>query len=720
MKTGLKVWLSAAGAVLALVACGGGGDAGTPLLGGGSSSGGTSSSGGSSGVSENYEISISLSSSTVTAAAPATVSAQVLSASGVPQPNVVVKFAATDGRGMFSPDAALTDASGVANTVVTPADGVLSGADTITATATIGTETLSASAGFQLTATNVGIASFSPDAQTLAAYGQTGLTVTLSGSTTGTPVSVALSSACVTKGLATLTPQTVTTTTGVASFTYRDQGCGAFDTADGLQASVTGTAATASLSLGLTAPTVSSISFVSAVPQEIYLKGSGLTENANITFQLRDANGAGVPNQTVVLEPTTLAGGVLIDGGSVAVTKQTDSEGKVLVRINAGTVPTPVRVKATLAGSQISTVSSSLAIAVGLPSQSNFSLSQKTHNIEGYNIDGIANTYTIIASDRLGNPVPAATAINFVTEGGQIEAIRQTALSNGLSSATANFQSASPRPADGRVTVLAYALGEESFLDTNGNNVYDTGEDHQDLGDVFLDRLYNVSYNAAEDQFIALGVSGTDACNLAASTLLRLDASMPSRTATQAGAAQPTCTSGWGRAYVRRAAQTVLSTSAARPLLGTTLPAGAKAASGQCPSPVSLIKPISVAEPPYNASDAANSQAYFRVGTVVLTGLPQVGQFSFLVADANPLALNPVAAGSTVSVTASTGLTASVTGGSPVPSTLSPTGAIVDYAFDDETDSGVLTISIKSPSGLTTTVTQAITQSERTDLASCP
>ena len=76
---------------------------------------------------------------------------------------------------------------------------------------------------------------------------------------------------------------------------------------------------------------------------------------------------------------------------------------RLLVILNSGTIPTPVRVKATLAGSSISTVSSSLSIAVGLPSQLNFSLSQGTKNIEGYNIDGTPNTYQIIASDRSGS-----------------------------------------------------------------------------------------------------------------------------------------------------------------------------------------------------------------------------------------------------------------------------------------------------------------------------
>ena len=88
----------------------------------------------------------------------------------------------------------------------------------------------------------------------------------------------------------------------------------------------------------------------------------------------------------------------------------------------------------------IKTVSSNLSIGVGLPSQLNFSISQTAINIEGMNVDGTPNTYSIIASDRSGNPVPAGTSINFVTEGGQIESIRQTSLTAGIALSTAKYQ----------------------------------------------------------------------------------------------------------------------------------------------------------------------------------------------------------------------------------------------------------------------------------------
>ena len=172
-----------------------------------------------------------------------------------------------------------------------------------------------------------------------------------------------------------------------------------------------------------------------------------MVENSNVIFQVKDANNNGLPGQTVVLEPTVLVGGLTLDGGSTSVSKITDSEGKVIVRVNSGTVPTPVRIKATLQGSSISTVSSVLAVAVGLPSQLNFSLAQGTINIEGYNIQGTPNTYTVVGSDRLGNPVPDGTAINFVTEGGLRERMTRARLEFRDQAAAIERRRASLRPA---------------------------------------------------------------------------------------------------------------------------------------------------------------------------------------------------------------------------------------------------------------------------------
>jgi hypothetical protein len=695
MKSFLFRWVATLSVVL-VAACGGGSGSsndGGPFGG----PGGDGTGGGTGGTPLAPKVSVVLSSATVTAGSPSIVTAKVQTAAGDSLGGQVVNFSTANGRGSFSAASALTDGNGVATVTLSPSSAASAGADTVIASTTVAGQTATAEIGFQLTATDVTISSFTSDLTTISAYGQTLLTVNLSGATAGTPVSIAMSSSCVSKGRATLTPATATTSTGSATFTYRDNGCGSFDPIDGLQASVTGTTATAALQLTLTAPTVSSISFVSASPDQIFLKGSGFVENSNVTFQVRDENGLGVPNRLVLLEPTTLAGGLLVDGGSVPVTKQTDAEGKVLVRVNSGTVPTPVRIKATLQGTAISTVSSSLAIAVGLPSQNNFSLSQAIRNIEGANIDGTANTYTIIASDRLGNPVPTDTAINYVTEGGQVQAIRFTSDFNGLSRAVANFQSSEPRPVDGRVTVTAYALGEESFLDANGNNVYDSGEDYQDLGDVFLDRLRNRTFNGTNDQFISLGIAGTDSCRVATSVLLRLDNSSPSRSLTNTGSALNTCVAGWGRAYVRRSVETIFSTSEARPIYGNAIPAGASGT----PTALSLLTG-------YGEDDAPVLDTFYVVGTTRLSNRCKTGVITFFASDNNPVAFNPMAAGTVLTLASTDGMAVAVAGGSPVPNTSTPNTMAVSFAFDEAIFSGTVTLSFKSPSGLTTAIPQII------------
>jgi hypothetical protein len=632
----------------------------------------------------------------VTSAAPVTVTATLTNVTtGAALSGQVVTFSTTAGYGTFSATTALTDANGKATVYLYPASSTTVGADTVNASATVNGTAVTKAVGFSTTASNVSIASFTSDLSgtALGPYGQSTLTIQVTGAATGASVGITLSSVCATAGKATLTPSTTTTTTGAATFTYKDTGgCGSIQSTDTLQATITGSTSSASLPIALTSPSASSVTFVSASPETIYLRGSGFSETSTLVFEVQDFAGNPLPGRSVAMDATTYTGGLKLDGGSTTVTKTSDSNGRVSVLVNSGTVPTPVRVRATLSGGLVSTSSSNLSIAVGLPSQLNFSMSQGSLNIEGYDRDGTTNSYTIYAADRMGNPVPAGTSINFITEGGQIASSSQISIANGIASTSVNFVSASPRPNDGRVTVVAYALGEESFLDANGNNTYDSGEDFQDLGDVFLSRSFRQTYDAsASDQRIAQTLSSVAACAAHTSPLLDFNASIPSVT-TFSGASR--CDGSWGAAYVRRAVQTVLSTSSASPLWGTTLPSVAG-------STVGLSNGCSKSSLIYD--NAGSSTSFYDLGAGYLYDLPKTGVLSFLVADANPIRLNPMAAGTTISATATTGITVSITGGSPVPSSSDVTAAGVSYSFDSAT-TGTITINFTSPSGLITSV----------------
>jgi hypothetical protein len=247
-----------------------------------------------------------------------------------------------------------------------------------------------------------------------------------------------------------------------------------------------------------------------------------------------------------------------------------------------------------------------------------------------------------------------------------------------------------------------------SFVDANGDNVYASGEPFQDLGNPYLDTLYNGTFAPSglspnPNQFIAQSPAGTAACNTDASPLalpasLRLDVSVPS---------QPnTCSGTWGKVYVRRAAETVFSTSAARPVWGSSWPAGSAVPGSTCKS-LSLIRPNLSDLTAYDAKGTAQSATYYPFGDAGLYGLGATGVLTFLAADANPTALNPVAAGSTISASGTTGMTVALVGGSPVPSTSAPSVAAIKYSFDSVA-SGTITVTITSPNGVATTYAQAV------------
>lgn len=652
---------------------------------------------------------LGLSSTTVSAASPATVTATLRDANAQPLIGQVVTFSVVRSLASTNVKTALTDAQGRAIVVLAPTTATGAGADEVVANASVGAVALSQTRGFQVTATNVTIDSFTSAVNSLGAYGQTALLLNLSGVSIGTPVQVGITSACASLGKAVVSPTNFSATTNSVTIQYRDTGCGAVQASDALQATVIGTAATRSLTLPIAAPAVSSLAFIQSVPETIFLKGSGFAEASLVTFEVRDAAGNPLPNRNVVVKLLTLTGGVTMEGGTADVVRTSDAGGRVVIRVNSGTLPTPVRLSATLEGTQISTVSSSLSVAVGLPSQLNFSLSQQAANIEGMNRDGTTNFYTIIAADRSGNPVPAQTSINFVSEGSQIEAIKQTALVNGIARTTARLESSEPRPLDGRITITAYALGEESFIDLNGNNVKDPNEPFQDLGNIFKDRLFDGPFDAAADEFIPLAINNSSACAAVTDALLRLDATIPSMPGTCDGT-----WSGAGRVYVRRAIETVLSTSGARPLW-----AGTNGASrfGDQIGLTASCRPIRLQV----THDTAVTADFVLAGGDVWYGGSAAGTLAFYIADANPgmldtsvfppvyrgtkafpfPRLNPMAAGTTISASATRGMAVTV-GGTPVPSSREATFASVGYIFEPGVTEGVITVQITSPSGTAT------------------
>lgn len=345
-------------------------------------------------------------------------------------------------------------------------------------------------------------------------------------------VTVTFTSTCISQGFATMPP--VTTTTGSASGTYTDFGCGATDTITAR--AVIGNALLATGNIVVQSDTLGSIIFVSATPTSIGLRGTG-NEISRVKFRVESGSGGPVRNQSVSFTLDTTAGGITFSNGMTTTTASTDNNGEVVVIVKSGTVTTPVRVRATatVMTTSIASQSEQLRIETSIADQDSFTIAAEVGNPLGNGCVGTEDEITVRLADRFNNPVKDGTAVSFTAEGGAIEPSCTTV--NGACSVTwvsqnpipfnycgatnATFTGANsistgyfntsatndddndettsdcgddddtdfdngPRPS--RATILATAVGEEAFVDSNANGLFNTGEPFFDLGEAILDK----------------------------------------------------------------------------------------------------------------------------------------------------------------------------------------------------------------------------------------
>ena len=410
----------------------------------------------------------------------------------------------------IDPDTALTNSAGVAAVVIAPASLTSKGAATLVATADLNGDSVSASVDFSVSPANVTLSPLSVASSNLLSGGNTALQLTalVSGvPAVAVPVNV-----------------TFTATCGKINNSAADGGRGVSVTTDGsgvagavydavradgslcrgpitLTASSAGSSAfPVSTLLNVAPPTASSITFVSASPPQIFVSGIGAVERSAVRFKVLSAANTPLPNVPISFSIQSNPGGVSIDTTSA----NTDANGEVLVNVTSGSIPGPVKVRASISGNpSIFSETQNLTVASGPPSQRFMSLSVETFNIEGANIDGTSTLLTARIADRQGNAVEDGTVVNFTAEGGQVASSCATRRVDNISSCSVNFVSQNPRPADGRVSVLAYTEGTKDFVDVNSNNRFDAGIDILSrLGDAFRDDNENASFDSALGEFL--------------------------------------------------------------------------------------------------------------------------------------------------------------------------------------------------------------------------
>lgn len=336
----------------------------------------------------------------------------------------------------------------------------------------------------------------------------------------GVEAGIGFNSDCIARGLAAVEIASPTTTNGSFNATYTATGCNG---ADEVTAYVTiGEATlTAKGAINVQSAQLGGLEFVSAEPAVIGMSGSPLPSQSSVVFLLRDSAGVPLANRTVNFSLSTAAGGLRLTPTTV----KTDAGGQARTVVQAGSVHTEVRVTASTSGSSgqaLSSQSDLLVITTGLPDQDSFTLGATKLAVDG-NCNGASTLLSIRAADRYNNPVPKGTAISFTTEGGKVggqcttgDPLDDPTLEAGVCTVLLNVQN--PRPADGRVTILATALGEESFNDVNGNGFYDAGVDifnkaENDLPEAFVDYNENGRRDANEPFTDRNGNSAYDAAN---------------------------------------------------------------------------------------------------------------------------------------------------------------------------------------------------------------
>lgn len=495
--------------VALLAACGGGGGSAGITPGGGGSTPGANT--GTVVVTTTPTLTIALvngagaATNSISAAGLISAKATVKDSSGRLVSGVKVTFTGDVTLIKISPASdVLTDSAGVATVQLSAASLNARGAGTLSAIAIIAGISTKSDINFQLSPANLTLSGLDTGTALgpLSAFGNRSISViaNIDGvAAIATPVQVSFSASC-----GKISPATATTdATGKASSTYSADNVACAGTNVVINATAVGATPLTS-TVPVAASVATNVQFVSTTPQLIYLKDSVGTTQAQVVFKAVDSIGNPLQNKKMRLQLSNTATGVSLNtvGNILPVELTTDEAGLVSAAVFSGTVPTSLNVRATLldnsgAVTAVFTNSNLLTVASGRPTQSALSLALGSLSIEGLNTDGATTTVSISMADRQGNPVPPGTQVNFVAESGTLlpavcfvpPAVPANADSPAIPISSCNvvIRSSGTRPANGRVSILAYTSGEEDFVDVNGNNLYDTGEPFTDLGRAFRD-----------------------------------------------------------------------------------------------------------------------------------------------------------------------------------------------------------------------------------------
>ena len=435
--------------------------------------------------------------------------------------NKLVTFTTDSAVATLAQASALTNVDGVARVQIQPVSLTAANAASLIASSKVDTVAVSTSLDYQTSAANVTLTNMQVSPSSIGALQSA--TVTVEGRVNGalaggSVVTVSFSNPC-----GTFNPTSAPTNSfGIASTIYQSSaGVGCTGGNQTLTAQAAG-APSVTTTVNVTAAQPANVVYSSAtVPLMVSSAAIGGIKQSTLKFQVLDSSGSGMTTQqnlSISLSPSTISAGVKFVGGSISPQPvTTDGSGYASVTVTSGGVPTPVIVTATLVGvvPVVQASSTGVAVTSGRATQNAASLSANKLSIEGFAINGAQSTLTMRVADRQGNPVPAGSIVTFVTGYGLVQG---TCALDINSQCSVTYTSQGIRPSNGRVAILAYMDGEESFIDLNGDNIWHDGtngtifDPFYPVGLLYRDDNENSVYDSLTEQIYLGGVTGRSAC----------------------------------------------------------------------------------------------------------------------------------------------------------------------------------------------------------------
>ena len=452
--------------------------------------------------------------------AGATAKVKVTDKSGKAISGALVTFNATGGVEFgTSNGAVLTNAEGEASISIKPTNAADTGSYQLSASVEHnGTSATTASYNFSIQASKITLVDVKVGETTLNSGASTNITLNTKDANTNVNqnnVTVNFAASC-----GTFEPATVVSSNqGDVTTSYKAIGADGKLCAGKQTITVTGSniAEAKTVEVNIAAIEANSLVYTSNAVN-MGIKGSGSALSGQVEFILY-ANGVPATDKDVKIELEKSPEGLsfVSEGNFATQVVKSDSQGKVIVNLYPGNKPGPVEIKATLVSNdKVFALSKDVAVSTGRVYQSGLSLSVSKNALRT-DIDGDTATVTARMVDRNGNPVPKGTVISFVAEGGSITP-NCASDDNGVCTVTLTTQN--PRPANNRVSVLAYVEGDKAYTDLDGDNLYTEGVDTllSNIGDFFRDDDENLAYNADNNEYLyKRSDAGTAAC--AASTI---------------------------------------------------------------------------------------------------------------------------------------------------------------------------------------------------------